>query len=137
MKDATIATALVTCAIVACAAQVLAAEPSSLSWQEPHAKVLPSGDLEWAPTPYVFAPGPVVKYIDFEAGDDTGDGSKSKPWKHHPWDMNAAGTAKAFSGAATYVFKRGVVYRGKLMAHESGEPGNPIRLTCAPVSSSL
>lgn len=131
MKNATIIITCVICAMLALAAQSVSAA-LSFSWQEPHAKVLPSGDLEWAPTPYVFAPGPVVKHIDFAAGNDTNDGSKASPWMHHPWDMDAAGNAKAFSGAATYVFKGGVVYRGKVMSRESGESGNPIKLTCDP-----
>ena len=27
------------------------------SWQEPQAKVLPTGDLQWAPQPFEFKPG--------------------------------------------------------------------------------
>ena len=36
------------------------------------------------------------------------------------------------AGIHTYVFKRGSVYRGALIAKDSGEPGNPIRLTVDP-----
>src|SRR3974377_1216092 len=35
------------------------------SWQEPHAKVLPTGDLEWAPQAFEFKAGDSVRYIDF------------------------------------------------------------------------
>ncbi len=102
-------------------------------WQEPHAKVLANGDLEWAPTPFVFKAGEMVRYIDFENGNDENDGlTKNTPWKHHPWDMNAGGKAKAASGPITYVFKGGVVYRGKMFGTESGQPGNPIRFTSDP-----
>ncbi len=103
------------------------------SWQEAHAKVLPTGALEWAPRPFVFEKGASVRYVDFAAGDDARDGkTQQTAWKHHPWDANATGEAKACEGIHTYVFKGGVVYRGGLKATESGEPGNPIRMTCDP-----
>ena len=103
------------------------------SWQAPHAKALPTGDLEWAPQPFVFEKGESVRYIDFEKGSDDNDGaSQAAPWKHHPWDAAATGNAKACAGVHTYVFKRGVIYRGTLVAKESGAPGNPIRLTSDP-----
>jgi hypothetical protein len=56
-----------------------------------------------------------VKYIDFAAGSDanTGD-SMELAWKHHPLDAAATDNAKIFKGAATYVFKRGIIYRGAL-----------------------
>ncbi len=103
------------------------------SWQKPQAKVLPTGDLEWAPKPFEFVAGDEVRYIDFENGDDANDGkSKQTPWKHHPWDENAAGKAAEASGPITYVFKRGVTYRGFLQAGASGEADNPVRLTSDP-----
>ncbi|MEA3197313.1 MAG: hypothetical protein QOF32_1365, partial [Gammaproteobacteria bacterium] len=115
-----------------CAKEV-SESPAHFSWQETHAKVSPNGGLEWAPRPFVFEKGDSVRYIDFEAGNDAKDG-KTPPtaWKHHPWDANAAGEAKASQGAQTYVFKGGIVYRGALKASESGAPGHPIRLTCDP-----
>ena len=71
------------------------------SWQEPQAKVLPTGDLEWAPKAFEFKAGESVRYIDFESGNDANDGlSKQTPWKHHPWDPNAGGKATACKGAA-------------------------------------
>ena len=88
--------------------------------------------LRWQPKPFVFAHGASVRYIDFENGRDTNPGTKEQPWKHHPWDKNASGSAAACRGAHTYCFKRGVVYRGALVAKESGKPGNPIRLTVDP-----
>ncbi|MBI5723033.1 MAG: hypothetical protein HZA50_03665 [Planctomycetes bacterium] len=103
------------------------------SWQQQHAKVLPSGNLEWTPRPFVFEKGDSVRYIDFVAGDDLKDGkTQQSAWKHHPWDAAASGEAKACRGINTYVFKGGVVYRGALKAAESGEPGNLIRLTSDP-----
>ncbi|MFW6163494.1 MAG: hypothetical protein ACODAJ_12050, partial [Planctomycetota bacterium] len=106
------------------------------SWQKPHAKVLPTGDLEWAPEPFRFQAGATVRYIDFETGRDANDGaSKATPWKHHPWDPNATGEAKAAAEApATFVFKRGVVYRGALYAPDGldGSAEEPIRLTSDP-----
>jgi hypothetical protein len=85
------------------------------SWQEPQAKVLPTGDLEWTPKAFQFKRGKSVRYIDFEAGDDLNDGlSKEKPWKHHPWDPAALGQAKLCCGIHTYIFKQGIVYRGQL-----------------------
>lgn len=109
------------------------ASAQTYSWQKPHAKVLPAGNLEWAPEPFSYRAGDVVRYIDYEAGDDANDGAtKATPWKHHPWDVHASGNAAEAAGAVTYVFKGGVMYRGQLNADESGEPGNPIRLTWDP-----
>ncbi len=103
------------------------------SCQQPQAKVLVTGDLEWAPQAFEFKPGESVRYIDFEAGADSNDGlSKQTPWKHHPWDPNGAANAKACNGSHTYVFKQGVDYRGELNANESGTETAPIILTRDP-----
>ncbi|MCX7826211.1 MAG: hypothetical protein N2689_11735, partial [Verrucomicrobiae bacterium] len=103
------------------------------SWQDAHATVLPTGDLEWSPKPFKFERGASVRYIDFEGGDDAKDGtSKETAWKHHPWDAAATGNAKACSGIHTYVFKGGVHYRGEMVVKDAGQPGNPIRLTRDP-----
>jgi len=115
-----------------------AAEPTTppsaaFSWQEPHARVLPTGALEWSPRPFLFEKGASARYIDFAAGDDATDGETPQTaWKHHPWDISALAKAKACKGIHTYVFKGGVTYRGALRAAESGAPGNPIRLTTDP-----
>ncbi len=109
------------------------AQAQEYSWQKPYAKVLPTGDLEWSPRPFAFQKGEEIRYIDYENGDDANDGAtKATAWRHHPWDSNAVGNAKAASGPITYVFKRGVMYRGTLEGRESGQPGNPIRLTSDP-----
>ena len=103
------------------------------SWQQTHSDVSAKGNLAWKPLPFVFEKGDSIRYIDFQAGDDANPGtSMDKPWKHHPWDPQAVGQAKAASGVDTYVFKRGVVYRGSLVCLESGKPGKPIRLTSDP-----
>jgi hypothetical protein len=103
------------------------------SWEKPHAKVLETGDLQWQPEPFKYIAGSAVRYIDFDEGNDSNDGKTSKTaWKHHPWDSASTGNAQGAGGIFTYVFKRGVVYRGVLNAKESGEPGNPIRLTSDP-----
>ena len=118
---------------VLAAAIPLSISAAQYSWQQPHAKVLPHGDLEWAPEAFVYTPGDSIRYIDYEHGDDANDGlGRDTAWKHHPWDLSAKGNAAACEGIHTYVFKRGVVYRGQLRADESGEPGNPIRLTSDP-----
>lgn len=109
-------------------------EDSTLySWENPHAAILPNGDLQWAPEPFVYTPGTTVRYIDYESGNDSHDGTtKDTPWKHHPWDPEATGNAAGASGIDTYVFKRGSVYRGTIEAQESGTAENPIRLTSDP-----
>jgi Concanavalin A-like lectin/glucanases superfamily len=105
----------------------------TFSWQETYAEVLPHGDLRWTPKPYRFDKGASLRYIDFDAGNDENDGSTLQaPWKHHPWDSQATGKAKACSGTHTYVFKGGVDYRGELTVREAGKPGDPIRLTRDP-----
>jgi len=110
-----------------------AGERSQWSWQQAQARVLATGDLEWAPQPFTFQKGDSVRYIDYENGDDENSGmSKKEPWKHHPWDPQATGKAASTRGIHTYVFKRGVTYRGIIVADESGRPGEPIRLTSDP-----
>ncbi len=112
---------------------LMAADAAKYSWQKPHAEVLPHGGLEWAPEPFRFGPGKTVRYIDFENGDDNHDGaSKASAWKHHPWDADATGNAAKAEGPTTYVFKGGVIYRGQLVADESGTAEEPIRLTTDP-----
>ncbi|MGF1632367.1 MAG: LamG domain-containing protein [Phycisphaerae bacterium] len=111
-----------------------AARPQ-FAWQESHARVLPTGDLEWTPRPFVFKAGTSVRYIDYQNGDDDRDGAtKETAWKHHPWDTQAAGRAKAAGGEAhTYVFKRGVVYRGALRPQAAkGTAQDPVQLTSDP-----
>src|SRR5579859_5408087 len=99
------------------------------SWRQPQAEVLNNGDLKWKPRPFVFEKSDSARYIDFDSGDDSQEGStREKPWKHHPWDPAAQGNAQASRGIHTYVFKGGVYYRGALSVAESGKPGQPIRL---------
>lgn len=118
---------------IACAIISAPCAAAQWSWQQPHAEVLPTGDLRWAPRPFEYRPGESIRYIDFASGNDGNDGhSKQTPWKHHPWDPNAAGQARACRGEHTYVFKQGVVYRGELNANESGTQTNPIILTRDP-----
>jgi hypothetical protein len=106
---------------------------AQFSWQQPEARILPTGNREWTPKPFVYEHGTSVRYIDFDSGDDTRDGmTRQTAWKHHPWDIAAAANAKACRGVQTYVFKRGVAYRGAMMGAGSGTPGNPIRLTSDP-----
>src|SRR6266404_1427793 len=106
---------------------------ATFSWQEAYAKVLPQGDLEWTPMPFRFEKSASLRYIDFDGGNDENDGTTHQaPWKHHPWDSQATGKAKAGSGIHTYVFKGGIDYRGELTVREAGKPGDPIRLTRDP-----
>jgi hypothetical protein len=119
--------------LVAARGAVNAQSVARWSWQEPQAKVLPTGDLEWAPEPFEFKAGESVRYLDFESGNDAADGlSKQTPWKHHPWDPNAGNKAAAGKGVQTYVFKQGVDYRGELNADESGTADAPVILTRDP-----
>jgi hypothetical protein len=119
--------------LIAAQSGVDAQNAARWSWLEPQAKVLPTGDLEWAPKAFEFKPGESVRYIDFQSGNDANDGiSKQTPWKHHPWDPNAVAQAAACKGAHTYVFKQGVDYRGELNASESGSADVPIILTRDP-----
>ncbi len=116
---------------------VTAAPPAApnagrFSWQKSHAKVTAEGGLEWAPQPFVFQAGGSIRYIDYANGHDDNPGTRNRPWKHHPWDAQARGKAAQGTGIQTYVFKRGVIYRGSLAAKESGRPGSPIRLTSDP-----
>ncbi len=102
-------------------------------WEQPQATVLPQGDLAWNPEPFAYEAAGDIRYIDYANGDDANAGTRQLPWKHHPWDPNATGQAKA-GKADTYVFKGGVIYRGHLVVPDgtSGSEGQPIRLTRDP-----
>jgi hypothetical protein len=103
------------------------------SWQDAYAEIDPKGDLRWNPHPFIYEKGTSVRYIDFEQGDDSNSGeSAAAAWKHHPWDANARAKCAADKTADTYVFKRGVSYRGALKVKGVGEPQRPIRLTSDP-----
>ncbi len=117
-------------AALLCISSVIQAD---FSWQTPAAEVTETGDIVWSPKPFEYRPGETVRYIDFENGDDANDGSsRATAWKHHPWDRNATGLAAEESGIRTYVFKRGVNYRGLLRGEESGNVNDPIILTSDP-----
>ena len=109
-------------------------ERSRWPWNRPEAEVTATGDLRWKPDPFRFEAGPSVRYIDFDAGDDSRDGtSTATAWKHHPWDPAAGGQARASTGIRTFVFKRGVTYRGTLLAgRAAGTAAQPVRLTSDP-----
>lgn len=103
------------------------------SWQKSNVDYTESGDMKWKPEEFKFVKGSTVRYIDFENGSDSNDGlTTASAWKHHPWDSIAEGNAKVFSGGCTYVFKKGVTYRGVLRSSESGTQNEPIRLTVDP-----
>ena len=122
--------AVITTVAMQAAAQ---SQTAQFSWQSPHAKVSPKGDLEWAPAPFAAEKGREVRYIDFEKGSDNNDGrSTAKPWKHHPLDPAAEGVAKNGMDADTFIFKRGVTYRGTLRGKIVGTEERPVRLTSDP-----
>ncbi|MDP6045567.1 MAG: LamG domain-containing protein [Phycisphaerae bacterium] len=103
------------------------------SWRNSHAKVTVKGELQWAPQPFAYRPGKSIRYIDYAMGSDSNDGkSKTSAWKHHPWDAGATGKSRSAAGVDTFVFKRGISYRGTIVAKESGRPGDPIRFTSDP-----
>lgn len=121
--------------VISCAstAPCAAAAEARWSWQEPYAEVNGKGDLKWNPRPFEFEQSASVRYIDFENGDDASSGdAREKAWKHHPWDPQATGKAASGGGIHTYVFKRGVVYRGHLRVKDAGRESDPIRLTSDP-----
>jgi hypothetical protein len=119
--------------VVLCVLCGAGAGAEAYSWQKTHAKISSTGDIQWSPQPFRFEMGQSVRYIDYDKGDDTRDGvTRATSWKHHPWDGQASANAKQCTGIHTYVFKRGVTYRGTMNALESGTSGTPIRLTSDP-----
>ncbi len=129
--------------LIVCLAAVIGTWNSSVGWaaeaqfpwQQDFARVIPGGELEYAPQPFVFTAGFSVRYIDFEGGDDAAEGSREAPWRHHPWDPRAEGRSQAAAQEVhTYVFKGGVDYRGQFILPDSagGTRENPIRLTRDP-----
>lgn len=70
-------------------------------------------------------------YIDYDTGDDGNNGTTTgTPWKHHPWDANATGTADSTTlvGDDITIFKGGVSYKGTITMAASGTSGHPIVL---------
>lgn len=65
---------LVVCAMSVVPALTRPSVAAHCSWQEPRAKVLSSGDLEWASQPFVFEKGDSVRHIDFAKGSGANDG---------------------------------------------------------------
>ncbi len=112
--------------------QVFSLHAGGWSWNNANSIVTPEGDIKLKMQSFVFEKGDIVRYIDYENGNDSSIGTKQSPWKHHPWDKNAKANAASSKGAITYVFKRGVTYRGELVCEESGDVGKPIRLTSEP-----
>ncbi|MCM8803158.1 MAG: hypothetical protein NC827_07620 [Candidatus Omnitrophica bacterium] len=106
---------------------------NKFSWEEKNCEVYKEIEIKWKPKTFIFEKGISLRYIDYENGNDNNDGlTKNTPWKHHPWDEKAEGKAKECKGIYTYIFKKGVIYRGRLFARESGTEENPIRLTVDP-----
>ena len=101
------------------------------NWNRQQAQVTATGDLAWAREPFHFEMGKSVRTSTSRPAM-TPTMAPKQPWKHHPWDSAATGNAKACKGIQTYVFKRGVVYRGSLRPTESGTQANPMRLTSDP-----
>ena len=134
MKQGSTHARVFACAILSNVAALLAhAAERPFVWQQAQAEVLPSGDLQWKPYPFVFRKGSSLRYIDFESGDDRNSGeSADQAWKHHPWDANATSFAGICTGIHTYVFKRGATYRGRLVARDDGRAKEPIVLTSDP-----
>ena len=71
---------------------------------------------------------PSTFFIDFKSGNDNNPGTKDKPWKHHPWDPEASRKPASIKGNHTYIFKKGVIYAGTLVAVESGNSMKPIEI---------
>ncbi|MFZ5828922.1 MAG: hypothetical protein ACOY3P_02495, partial [Planctomycetota bacterium] len=107
-------------ALLLCVSFAHAAEPQ-FAWQRDYARVTETGDIEWTPEPFQYTAGESVRYVDYENGSDAADGaSPDRPWKHHPWDARATGSAAAATVVDTSVFKGGVTYRGQLTVREKG-----------------
>ncbi|MFW5829827.1 MAG: hypothetical protein ACOCXA_06155, partial [Planctomycetota bacterium] len=113
---------------------VVTAAEDPFIWQRDHATVIPTGELEWAPEPFVYEAGEVIRHIDYEGGNDTNPGTREAPWKRHPWDPAGGHAADASAGVDTYVFKGGVIYRGHIVVPDgtAGSEDMPIRLTRDP-----
>ena len=99
---------------------------------EINSNVKPYPDLRWEPQEYIIQPDHNTRYIDYNNGDDCNPGTRDNPWKHHPWDKNARCNAASNQGIYSYCFKNGVIYRGALIAKESGLDDRPIFLYSDP-----
>lgn len=67
-------------------------------------------------------------YIDYASGADTNAGSKTAPWKRHPYMRGWGGTYSAQAGDR-FIFKGGVVWPGATLPMKptvSGASGNPM-----------
>jgi hypothetical protein len=108
------------------------AEDGAYLWQTEQAEVLERGDLAHRPEPFAYRPGNSIRYIDYENGNDEYPGTPDQPWKHHPWDVDAPEFLREREPADTYVFKRGVVYRGVIHIHPDRARASSARLTSDP-----
>ena len=117
-----------------CTTTCAGAEPVRWSWQEPQAKVLPTGDLEWAPEPFEFKAGESVRYIDFDvaATTPTTASRSRRPGSITPGIPTPParrGPARARTPTSS---SRAWSIAGELDAHESGTRTTPIILTRDP-----
>jgi len=120
-------------AALGAAVSLNAQQQQQYSWQRQHAKVLPTGGLEWAPEQFKMPKGQEVRYIDFDAGNDARDGkTKNTAWKRHPLDPAFGGDKAQAAAADMFVFKRGVAYRGELRGKAEGSPQRPLIFTSDP-----
>ena len=124
---------LLVCLILVSPSGLVAQQQSPYFWQQEYATVSPKGDIRWQPVPFSPQVGQQIRYINFEKGDDQQDGlTTATAWKHHPSDPQAIGQSKLDTHGDTYMFKRGVTYRGHLKMIRSGTTKTPIRLTSDP-----
>lgn len=69
-------------------------------------------------------------YVDFLSGSDSNNGlSKTTPWKHHPWDTSATGSALScvlVPGDEIYIALGAVSYNSYLNCNDAGTIDNPI-----------
>ena len=80
----------------------------------------------FAPTRTAFS---ATYYVDFDGGKDSAVGaSPDQAWKHSPGDPGAKDKAAEIrlQPGDKVIFKGGVVYRGSIVAQQSGVEGKPI-----------
>ncbi len=81
--------------------------------------------------PVATAPAATTYYVDFEGGDDGASGtSPGQAFRHAPGDPQAGGAVAEveLQPGDTVIFRGGVVYRGRLVVSQSGEPGRLITI---------
>jgi len=109
-------------------ARVSRSRGDDVSWQAPQAKVRTRAIWSGRRSRCLRTRAS-VRYIDYEGGNDANEDQQGWPWKHHPW---TAGHGQDAAARRAHLCVQARFVYAALLAKESGQAGDPIRLTSDP-----